>query len=135
MKSVEIDFIVNDSKAALKLYEQIFEVEVVEATDICAGQNEAIFSIYGTSFHILDENPAYQLYAPREGDPRPMWFNVIVPDIEETYNKAISAGCLEVQPIKEIPKMGLSNAIFTDTFGYLWMLHQVDNESDTEEDE
>lgn len=133
MKAVEIDFVVNDSRAALKLYETVFEVERMEATDLPAGLNEAIFNIYGTRFHMLDENPEYQLIAPSPEVPKSVWFNVVVPDIRETYAKAISAGCAEIQPVTEMPEMGGANAMFADPFGYIWMLHQVDREVSFEE--
>ncbi|GEK58259.1 hypothetical protein MHA01_11640 [Marinococcus halophilus] len=43
----------------------------------------------------------------------------------ETYAKAIDAGCHEIQPVTDLPDHGVSNAIFMDPFGYIWMLHQV----------
>ena len=30
-----------------------------------------------------------------------------------------------MQPVTELPDYGVSNAMFTDQFGYLWMLHQM----------
>jgi PhnB protein len=30
-----------------------------------------------------------------------------------------------VQPVTEMPDYGVSNAMFSDPFGYLWMLQQV----------
>lgn len=125
MKTVEIDFVVTDSRKAFKLYEDVFEVECVEVTDLPIGQNEAVFDIYGTRFHMLDENLEYQLIAPKPNTPKSMWFNVVVPDIRETYAKAISAGCTEIQPITEMPEMGGVNAMFSDPFDYIWMLHQI----------
>jgi len=133
MKTIEIDFIVSDSLAALELYEKVFEVERVEVTDFERGLNEAIFTIYGTTFHLLDENPEYQLFAPKEDHPMTMWINVTVPDIQTTYEKALEAGCTEVQPITKIEDFGVSNASFMDPFGYHWMLHQVHREVSFEE--
>jgi PhnB protein len=37
-----------------------------------------------------------------------------VPDIKDTFSKAISVGCKEVQPVTEVPDYGVSNAIFSD---------------------
>lgn len=71
IKGVEFDFVVKDGKAALKQYKSIFDVEVVEETDFKTGNNEAVFTIYGTRFHMLDENPEYQLFAPKEGKHNP----------------------------------------------------------------
>lgn len=128
MVGMEIDMIVTDSLKALELYESIFEIERIEVTDFPTGQNEAVFSIYGTRIHLLDENHEFEMVAPKPDDPKPVWFNVLVPNIKETFAKALKAGCTEVQPITEMPDFGVSNAFFSDSFGYLWMLHQVHKE-------
>jgi len=128
MTGVEIDFVVPDCIAALALYERIFEVEHRNATALEKGSNEATFAMYGSLFHILDENPDYMLFAPKEGQPQSMWLNVTVSDITACYAKAIAAGCMEIQPVTLIEAMGLSNALFKDPFGYVWMLHQIHRE-------
>lgn len=126
MTGVEIDFVVKDCLAALPLYERIFDVVRVEATALPVGQNEAVFTVYGVRFHILDESPDYGLVAPKSGDPKPMWLNVLVEDIAATWDAAMAAGCAPIQPVTEMPAMGVRNAMFTDPFGYVWMLHQLD---------
>ncbi|QQK75258.1 VOC family protein [Salicibibacter cibarius] len=133
MTGVEIDMVVTDSLKALELYEEIFEIQRVEVTDFPKGENEVIFSIYGVNFHMLDENPTFGLKAPNPDEPNTIWFNITVPDINETFSKAIRVGCTEVQPVTEIPDFGVSNAIFSDVFGYQWMLHQVHKEVSFEE--
>lgn len=133
MIGVEIDFVVSDCLKALELYENIFEVQRVEVTSYACGLNEAVFTMYGTRFHILDENPEYQLIAPKPGDPKPMWVNIVVPDIKETYDKAIAIGCTEIQPMTAMEDFGITNAMFSDPFGYIWMLHQVHREVSFEE--
>lgn len=84
-----------------------------------------VFSLYGTRIHLMDENPDYQLLAPREGQPQPMWLNVMVPDIEAVYQNAMDAGCSAIQPVNRMEAMGISNAMFKDPFGYVWLLHQM----------
>lgn len=128
MTGVEIDLIVTDSLKALELYESIFAVERIEVTAFPKGQNEAVFSIYGVRFHLLDENPEFQMAAPQPGDPKPVWFNVLVPDIQATFAKAMELGCAEIQPVQDLPDYGVANAMFHDPFGYQWMLHQVHKE-------
>lgn len=125
---VEIDMIVPDSIQALELYEKIFDVQRIEATNLEKGFNEAVFTIYGTRFHILDENPDYGMVAAKPGDPKSIWFNIVVPDIRETFQKAIDAGCTEIQPITEIEALGVINAMFSDPFGTIWMLHEITKE-------
>lgn len=45
----------------------------------------------------------------------------------------MKAGCTEVQTVTLMEEMGVSNAMFSDSFGYLWMLHQVHREVSPEE--
>ena len=131
MTGVEIDFVVADSLEALALYEKIFEVEVVEKTNYEKGLNEVIFTVYGTRFHMLDENPAYELVAPQ--GPQSIWFNVMVPDIRKTFDKAVESGCQSIQPVTELTEMGVLNGMFTDPFGYVWLLHEIVREVSFEE--
>lgn len=133
MVGVEIDFVVTDSLKALALYESIFPVERIEVTASPQGSNEAVFSIFGSRFHMLDENPDYMLFAPKAEHPQSFWFNILVEDIRETYEKAMAAGCTEIQPVTKMPAMGASNAMFADAFGYVWMLHQIHQEVSFEE--
>ncbi|MBP2028924.1 putative glyoxalase superfamily protein PhnB [Acetoanaerobium pronyense] len=133
MIGVEIDMVVSDSLKALELYEKIFEIERIEVTDFPKGENEVIFSLYGVRFHMLDENPQFEMIAPKPNDPKPIWFNIMVPEIAKTYQNAINEGCVEIQPITEMLDYGVSNAMFSDSFGYLWMLHQVHKEVTFEE--
>lgn len=133
MVGVEIDMVVTDSLKALELYEKIFDIQRVEVTDFPKGENEVVFTLYGVRFHMLDENPQFELRAPTPDQPKAIWFNILVPDIEETFSKAISAGCTVVQPVTELPDYGVSNAIFSDSFGYIWMLHQIHKEVSFEE--
>jgi len=133
MVGVEIDLVLTDSLKALALYEKIFDIEPIEVTDFPQGQNEVVFTLWGVRFHMLDENPQFELIAPKPGDPKPIWFNILVEDIASTYAKAMAAGCAEIQPVTEMAAYGVSNAIFRDPFGYIWMLHQVHKEVSFEE--
>ena len=133
MIGVEIDFVVPDSLEALALYERVFDVERVEVTPFAKGNNEVIFSLYGTRFHMLDENPEFQLIAPKPGDPKSIWINVMVPDIAKVHAAALAAGFNEMQGITELPAMGVSNCILVDPYGYVWLVHQVHREVSFEE--
>lgn len=131
---VEIDLVVKDSLKALELYEKIFDLECLEVTNFPQGENEVIFTLYGVRFHLLDENPQFGLMAPNPDKPNnTSWFNILVPDIKETFAKAMEAGCTEVSPVTEMPDYGVSNAVFADPFGYHWMLQQIHKEVSFEE--
>ncbi|SFE34854.1 VOC family protein [Alteribacillus iranensis] len=133
MVGVEIDMVVKDSVKALELYERIFDIERIEVSDVSRGESEVIFTLYDVRFHLLDENPAFHLIAPTPDDPKTSWVNVMVPDIKDTFRKAMDAGATEIQPVTELPDYGVSNAIFLDPFGYMWMLHQIHKEVSQEE--
>src|SRR5699024_1121941 len=104
-----------------------------EVSDFPQGENEVIFSLYGVRFHMLDENPQFELKAPDPEHPVTIWFNIMVEDIRSTYEKAMNGGSREIQPVTELSGHGVSNAIFTDPFGYMWMLHQIHREVSHEE--
>ncbi|WP_085994335.1 VOC family protein [Oceanobacillus senegalensis] len=133
MVGVELDMVVKDSLKALELYENIFDIKRVEVSNLPRGENEVVFTLYDVRFHMLDENPEFHLVAPSPEDPKTSWVNVSVPDIKETYQKAMDAGCTEVQAVTDLMDYGVSNAIFMDPFGYVWMLHQVHKEVSHEE--
>lgn len=125
MLGVELDFVVKDSLKAIAFYQAIFDLEIVEQTEFKVGNNEVVFTLYGSRFHMLDENPEYHLNAPSENSPQSFWFNVVVPNIEETYQKAMEQGAKEIQAVTRMEEMGISNAMFLDPFGYVWMLHEI----------
>lgn len=133
MVGVEIDMVISDSLKALELYEKVFDIERVEVTDFPKGENEVVFTLYGVRFHLLDANPKFGLIAPTPDKPNTIWFNILVTDIKETFSKAISAGCTELQAVTELSDYGVSNAIFNDLYGYQWMLHQIHQEVSFEE--
>lgn len=125
IKGTEIDFVVKNSLKALELYKEVFDIEVVEATDYPEGMNEAVFTLYGTRFHMLDANPEYGLKAPDPEHPNTIWFNIAVEDIEKTHKAALENGCTEIQGITNMMDDAVSNSIFVDPFGYMWMLHKI----------
>jgi uncharacterized glyoxalase superfamily protein PhnB len=124
MMQVEIDFVVRDSLEALALYEKVFGAEAVSKTSLERGLNEAVFTLSGTRFHILDENHDYMLFAPEENGPISVWFNITVKDIKAIFGKAAEAGFECIQPVSENKDLGLTNSMQKDPFGYVWMMHE-----------
>lgn len=122
---VEINFVVPDCREALQLYSAIFDIEILEATNLPAGSNEAVFMLYGMRLHMLDHNPQYHLIAPASDDPRSVWLNITVPDIAQTLEKALANGCTLIMPINKMEEMGISNAMFSDPYHHPWLLHEI----------
>lgn len=125
MKKAEINMVATNSKEALELYKQIFELENVTETNIEIGQNEVTFSLYGMNFHILDENKDFSLIAPSKMQETSSWFDITVENINETFEKAINLGCEVIMPVAFLDTHNLYHGMFKDAFGYVWLLHQV----------
>jgi uncharacterized glyoxalase superfamily protein PhnB len=126
MTGVEIDFCVHDVLKAFVLYEKVFGAAAVEKTAFDRGLNEVVFTIFGSRFHMLDENPEYGLAAPKEGQSGSIWFNILVEQIQPVYDAALELGFTAVQPLQDLPAYGVKNAMLKDPFGIVWMLHQID---------
>lgn len=127
MNNVEFDFVVRDSRAAAAYYQAVF-AEAFEAIEITAwqrGLNEAIFNLFGSRFHLLDENPEYGLTPPGEGTSHSSWVNLTVADLRAVWDRAMAGGAVEIQPLTVIAEMGIMNASFLDPFGHVWLLHQI----------
>ena len=133
MIGLEIDMVVQDSLAAFALYKRAFGAEEIEITDFPKGQNEAVFTMFDTRFHLLDENPEYGLHAPKEDKPQSMWCNLVVEDIMQIFQKAEEAGFRVIQQVTYLEDFGVMNAIIADPFGYVWMFHQIVKEVSFEE--
>lgn len=123
----EINFIIKDSISALTTYTKIFgdALTIVEKSDFGIGKSEAVFTLYGTRFHMLDPNPDYGMVAPSQDHANTIWFNIAVEDIEATYAKALANNCTQIQPVTKMEAMGISNAMFKDEYNYVWLLHEI----------
>jgi uncharacterized glyoxalase superfamily protein PhnB len=125
MTGVELDFVVPDTLNAFETYRKVFGAEAVEQTSNDRGHNEVVFTIFGTRFHMLDENPDYQLIAPKEGqDVVPFWFNLVVDDIKDVFGKAETAGFTTILPIQDVMEHTLKTSMQKDPWGYVWQFHQ-----------
>ena len=133
MIGLEIDMVVQDSLSAFDLYKRVFDAKEIEITALPKGQNEAVFFMFDTRFHLLDESPEYGLYAPKDAKSQSMWCNLLIEDIVDTFQKAEDAGFRVIQPVTHIEAFGVKNAVIVDPFGYVWMLHQIVNEVSFEE--
>jgi PhnB protein len=126
MTGIEIDFCVQDVLKAFALYQKAFGAEAVEKTAFERGMNECVFTIFGSRFHMLDENPEYGLNAPKEEGSASIWFNILVEAIKPVYDKTLELGFTVIQPLRNMPDCGVQNAMVKDPFGILWMIHQID---------
>ncbi len=121
-EGLTIAYVVQDVANSLETYAGIFPINVVSHTD---SHSEAVFSLFETRFQLFAENEAEGLYAPGEGEGMPFWFNLVVPDLPDVWKKAMSLDCQTIQAPIHMEQMGITNAMFADLEGYVWMLHEV----------
>jgi uncharacterized glyoxalase superfamily protein PhnB len=126
LTGLEVCFCVPDTLAAIDLYGSVFGAETIEKTALAKGLNEAVFTVLGSRFHILDENPEADLHAPKEGQTVSIWFNMVVGDIKEVYDKALASDFSAIMGITVMENRGLRTAMVKDPFGHIWQLHQID---------
>lgn len=120
--SVELAFVVPEVEAALESYNAIFELDSAAMSD---DHQEASFSLFGTNLRLHEEDEAAGLLALDEDESLPFWFNVVVPDLMAVWEKAIAEDAQVIQAPTKIEQMGITNAMFSDLEGYVWMLHQI----------
>jgi uncharacterized glyoxalase superfamily protein PhnB len=126
LTGLEVCFCVPDALLAIDLYGRVFGAETIEKTALAKGLNEAVFTILGSRFHILDENPQAGLHAQKEGQSVSIWFNMAAGNIKEVYDKALAAGFSAIMEITVMENRGTRTAMVKDPFGYVWQLHQID---------
>lgn len=51
----------------------------------------------------------------------------------QTHKKALANKCIEMQPVTEMMEGAIQNSLFVDPFGYMWMVHQINQELNFEE--
>jgi uncharacterized glyoxalase superfamily protein PhnB len=129
MTGVEIDFVVPDVLVAFETYRMVFGAEAMEKSSLEKGCNEVVFTVLGTRFHILDENPEAFLVAPKEVQGGFLWFNMVVDDIQAVFERASAAGFSTILEIQEVSMSSLpagsKTAMQKDPWGYIWQLHQI----------
>lgn len=119
---LSIAYVVQDIANSLETYAGIFPIEIVsQATD----DSEAVFTLFNTRFHLFSENEADGLFAPGEGEGMPFWFNLVVPDLHAVWESAMALDCQTIQAPIHMEQMGITNAMFADQEGYVWMLHEI----------
>ena len=135
MTGVEIDLVVHDSVKAMSFYQKVFRAERLEVTNFERGLNEAVFVLFETRFHLLDESPEYGLVAPLPEEDKPFWVNLMVEDLDRILETALENGATLIQPITPIPEIGVKNASFMDPYGHVWLLHQLLDETISDDPE
>lgn len=117
-----IAYVVQEVASCLETYAGIFPVEIQSQA---ADHSEAVFTLFNTRFQLFAENEAEGLLGLGEGEGLPFWFNLVVPDLQAVWEKAMTLDAQTIQAPIHMEQMGITNAMFADLEGYVWMLHEI----------
>lgn len=121
-EGLAIAYVVQDVALSLETYAGIFPIDILSQA---ADHSEAVFTLFSTRFQIFAENEIEGLMGPGEGEGMPFWFNLVVPDLQAVWEKAMAIDCQTIQAPIHMEQMGITNAMFADSEGYVWMLHEI----------
>ncbi len=111
--SVSPYFIVRDAQKFISLIKNIFDATELRRFNLPDG------SIMHAEFRI-DDSVIMLGEASEEYPPVPVVMHVYVPDVDQTFQKAVDAGCVIVEKPKEQEGDPDRRATFRDYAGNLW---------------
>ena len=117
-----IAYVVQEVASCLETYAGIFPIEIQSQA---ADNSEAVFTLFNIRFQLFAENEAEGLLGLAEGEGLPFWFNLVVPDLQAVWEKAMALDAQTIQAPIHMEQMGITNAMFADLEGYVWMLHEI----------
>ena len=118
--SVTPYLIVRGGVRALDYYKEAFGAEERFRMDGPGGTiGHAEIQIGNSIIMLADENPAWNAKAPTVGTLPPVQLMVYVDDVDATFKRALAAGGMETQPIKN-QFYGDRSGSLTDPFGHSW---------------
>lgn len=123
--TLTLNMVVPNAVEAMKFYEKVFEGKRGDVYEFAGkqGENEANITVGAVCLRLIDANPAYECYPPKQGEVDSIWLQMVVEDAEATLKLAVQNGATVGQEISEF--MGTQNAQITDPFGYTWTINQI----------
>lgn len=125
MRDLTLNLVVSNALDAMQYYEAVFGGKRLEVYEFpgTTGYNEANLEVGGVKLRLIDANPEFECYPPKEDEVDSIWLQMMVDDVEETLNKAIDLSGTLIQEVQEF--MGTENGQFKDPFGYTWTVNKV----------
>jgi PhnB protein len=123
-EQLEINMIVSEVNEAIRFYKAIFDAKFIDSTNQPKGENRATILVHGVTLNLVDENPTFHLFSPRDPHPRTVWNTICVPDVSRTHKRALTLSCTEINPVSRSYLAGTIVCMILDPFGYLWQLQQ-----------
>ncbi len=118
---------VDDATRAIAFYQTAFNAtERFRLTDPSSGKiGHAELEIEGGLLMLADENPAWGNRSPRTLGGTPCKLNLMVPNADATFARAVAAGAHAAMPPTDM-FYGFRNAAIRDPFGHEWMIqHKI----------
>jgi uncharacterized glyoxalase superfamily protein PhnB len=113
---------VHDAAAAIDWYRRVFAArEIVRYTGDDGRIGHAEVDLGGASIYLSDEYPDHGVSAARTLGGSAVGLNVLVPDVDVVWERALDAGADGLRPPEDQP-YGERSSTFVDPFGHRWMV-------------
>ncbi|MEX0695665.1 MAG: VOC family protein [Rhodospirillales bacterium] len=115
--------VVRGADAALAYYADVFGAEILSRiyADDQYTVLHAEMKIGNSIIIISDEMPAFGIYSPLDYGSAGVSQHLYLPDVEQTWEKAVEAGCTVLVPLADT-HYGERFAKIADPFGHVWSL-------------
>jgi PhnB protein len=114
--------IVKDGNAAIEFYKKGSDVEERHRMKSPDGRvAHAELKLGDSIFMLSDEYPEMKCHSPNSIGGSPVSMYVYVEDVDELFNKAVSAGAKVLDPVKD-QFWGDRHGRLEDPFGHLWSI-------------
>jgi len=130
--SITPALIVKDGNAAIEFYKKGFGAEERHRMKSPDGRiGHAELRIGDSIVMLTDEFPEMKCLSPKSIGGSPVSMYIYVEDVDDTFNKAVSAGAKVLDPVKD-QFCGDRHGRIEDPFGHLWSIatHKKDLSSE-----
>ncbi|TLX68996.1 MAG: VOC family protein [Thaumarchaeota archaeon] len=130
--SITPALIVKDGNAAIEFYKKGFGAEERHRMKSPDGRiGHAELRIGDSIVMLTDEFPEMKCLSPKSIGGSPVSMYIYVEDVDDTFNKAVSAGAKVLDPVKD-QFWGDRHGRIEDPFGHLWSIatHKKDLSSE-----
>jgi PhnB protein len=130
--SITPALIVKDGNAAIEFYKKGFGAEERHRMKSPDGRiGHAELKIGDSIVMLTDEFPEMKCLSPKSIGGSPVSMYIYVEDVDDTFNKAVSAGAKVLDPVKD-QFWGDRHGRIEDPFGHLWSIatHKKDLSSE-----
>jgi PhnB protein len=114
--------IIKGAAKAIDYYKQVFgAIEIMRMPDPSGKVGHAELKIGDSPFMLADEHPEMGYLGPEARGGTPVSLMLYVPDVDATFNRAVTAGAKVVKALED-QFYGDRNGTITDPFGHVWTL-------------